>query len=153
MAHSVTREIVIEVPRDALFDIIVEYERYPEFVPSVRGCRVVGRAGPEVDCEYEVDLGVKRIRYVLRHVEERPARLTWSLVGGEWMKVSNGAWDLAEEDGLTRARYTVEVQIARPPLVPQSLVDRLTDELTRVQLPRTLAAFKQRAEAQIAPRT
>jgi hypothetical protein len=38
------------------------------------------------------------------------------------------------------------VQIAKPPLIPQKLVDRITDELTRVQLPRTLEAFKQRAE-------
>jgi ribosome-associated toxin RatA of RatAB toxin-antitoxin module len=146
MPHSVSRELVIGVPRDALFDVIVDYDRYPEFVPSVRGCRVTRRAGTAIDAEYEVDLGLKRIKYTLRHVEERPSRLTWSLVGGEWMKVSNGSWDLAEEGGSTRARYTVEIQIARPPLVPQSLVDRVTDELTRVQLPRTLDAFKARAE-------
>ncbi len=148
MSHSVSREIVIGVPRDALFDVIVDYERYPEFVPSVKACRVTRRAGAAVDAEYEVDLGVKRIRYTLRHQEERPRRVSWSLVGGEWMKVSNGSWDLLEEDGgtRTRARYTVEIQVAKPPLIPQAIVDRIGDELTRVQLPKTLAAFKARAE-------
>jgi hypothetical protein len=62
------------------------------------------------------------------------------------MKVSNGSWELTEEKGRTRAVYSVEIQIARPPLVPQALVDRVSDELTRVQLPRTLDAFKARAE-------
>lgn len=146
MSSRVSREIVIAVPRDELFDLIVDYERYPSFVPSVKGCRVTGRQGNAVDAEYDVDLGVKRIRYTLRHVEERPERVSWSLLGGEWMKISSGSWDLADEQGRTRALYTVEVQINRPPLVPQAVVDRITDELTRIQLPRTLDAFKARAE-------
>jgi hypothetical protein len=79
-------------------------------------------------------------------VEERPHRVSWSLVSGEWMKLSSGSWELFAEGGGTRARYTVEIQIAKPALVPQALVDRVADELTRVQLPRTLQAFKARAE-------
>ena len=146
MASSVTREIVIAAPPSKVFEIIAAYERYPEFVPAVKSC-LVRRQDAGVEVELEVDLGVKRIRYTLLHVEERPRRVSWSLVRGEWMKVSNGSWELSEEaSGQTRARYTVEVQIARPPLVPQALIDRVTDELTRVQLPRTLEAFKARAE-------
>jgi coenzyme Q-binding protein COQ10 len=141
----ITREIVIGVSREELFDLIVDYARYPEFVPGVKACRP-RREGGVVDVEYELDLGVKTIRYTLRHVEERPRRVSWSLVSGTWMKVSSGSWELAEEGGATRARYTVEVQIAKPPLVPQALVDRISDEMTRVQLPRTLDAFKTRAE-------
>jgi hypothetical protein len=62
------------------------------------------------------------------------------------MKVSNGSWELSDDKGRTRALYSVEIQIARLPLVPQALVDRVSDELTRVQLPKTLEAFKARAE-------
>ncbi len=145
MARSVTREIVIGVAPEALFDVIADYGRYPEFVPAVKACRP-RRNGNVVDVDYEIDLGVKTIRYTLRHVEERPLRVTWSLLSGDWMKVSNGAWELVDEGGKTRARYTVEVQVAKPPLVPQAFVDRLSDELTRVQLPRTLDAFRTRAE-------
>ena len=146
MASSVTQEIVIAAPPSKVFDVIAAYERYPEFVPSVKTCRVL-RQDIGVEVELELDLGVKRIRYTLRHLEERPRRVSWSLVRGDWMKVSNGSWELSEEgSGRTRARYTVEVQIAKPPLVPQALIDRVTDELTRVQLPRTLEAFKARAE-------
>jgi len=62
------------------------------------------------------------------------------------MKVSNGSWELTPDGEQTRARYTVEIQITKPVLIPQALVDRVTDQLTRVQLPRTLEAFKARAE-------
>jgi ribosome-associated toxin RatA of RatAB toxin-antitoxin module len=141
-----TQEIVIAAPPERVFDVIADYQRYPEFVPAVRSCRP-RRQGSVVEVDFEVDLGVKRIHYTLRHVEERPRTVSWSLVASDWMKLSNGAWRLEPQPGdRTRALYTVEVQIAKPPLIPQKLVDRVTDELTRVQLPRTLAAFKQRAE-------
>ena len=147
MASKVTREIEIAVPPDRLFDVITDYARYPEFVPGVKACRPGARRGDAVEVEYELDLGIKRVRYTLRHLEQRPRRVEWSLQSGEAMKVSNGSWELEDVGGRTRARYTVEVQVAKLPLVPQAIVDRVTDELTRVQLPRTLEAFKRRAEA------
>jgi coenzyme Q-binding protein COQ10 len=142
---AVTREIFIDAPIDTVFDLIVDYERYPEFVPGIKACRVLP-AGPERRVEYELDLGIKRVKYVLRHVEDRPRKVAWSLVSGELMKVSNGSWELHPEGERTRARYSVEILISKPPLVPQSVMDRISEELTRVQLPRTLEAFKQRAE-------
>jgi len=142
---AVTKEIVFDRPPEAVFEVLADYARYPEFVPGIKGCRVLpGRAAREV--EYELDLGLKRIKYVLRHVETRPTRITWSLVSGELMKVSNGEWALSPEGGVTRARYTVDIQISKPPLIPQSVIDRVSDELTRVQLPKTLEAFKARVE-------
>jgi coenzyme Q-binding protein COQ10 len=142
---AVTKEILIDAPVDRVFDVIVDYPRYPEFVPGIRACRVLPGAG-EKRVEYELDLGIKRIRYVLGHLEERPRKVSWSLVSGELMKVSNGAWELRPEGERTHATYTVEIQISKPPLVPQVVMDKVSDELTRVQLPRTLEAFKARAE-------
>ncbi len=145
MASSITREITIAVPPAKLFDVIADYGRYPEFVPAVKSCRV-RRTGSTVDVDFELDLGVKTIRYTLRHLEERPQKVSWSLLASDWMKVSNGSWELFPEGQATRARYTVEIQISKPMLIPQALVDRVTDQLTRVQLPKTLEAFKGRAE-------
>jgi coenzyme Q-binding protein COQ10 len=145
MTELVSQEVIVDAPIERLYDVIVDYARYPEFVPGIRGCRVVS-TDPEKRVEYELDLGVKRLRYTLRHVEERPRKVTWSLVSGEMMKVSNGSWELTPEGEKTRARYSVEVRIAKPPLVPQVVVDKMSDELNKVALPRNLAAFKARAE-------
>ncbi len=142
---EVSREIVIACAPDRLFDVVVDYARYADFVPGIKACRVLPGQGDR-RVEYELDLGLKRIRYVLRHVEQRPTRVSWSLVSGDALKISNGSWELAPEGSGTRARYSVEIQIAKPPFIPQSVVDKLTDELTRVQLPKTLEAFKARAE-------
>lgn len=142
----VTRQVLIEAPIEKVYDIVVDYPRYPEFVPGIKACRVRDGRAAKKEVEYELDLGVRKIKYVLRHEEQRPRRVSWSLVSGDMMKVSNGSWELADDAGKTRATYSVEIQIARPPLVPQALVDRVADELTRIQLPRTLDAFKARAE-------
>jgi coenzyme Q-binding protein COQ10 len=146
MASKVSKEMVVDVPMERFWEVVADYEAYPGFVPSVKRTRVVRTDKGVKDVEYEVDLGVKTIKYTLRHLEHAPDRMTWSLVKGEMMKVSNGAWELSHHAGKTLARYTVEVQVQKPPLVPQSIMDRVSDELTKVQLPRTLDAFKAQAE-------
>ncbi len=145
MPAASSKEVVVDAPIDVLWGVVADYARYPEFVPGLHAIHV-RPVGAEKHVEYELDIGVKRVRYTLRMAEEPPRRLSWTLVSGDLMKVSNGSWDLTPEGARTRARYTVEVQVSKPPLVPQALVDRISDELTRVQLPRTLAAFKARAE-------
>jgi coenzyme Q-binding protein COQ10 len=146
MASKVSKEMVVDVPLERFWEVVADYEAYPGFVPSVKRTQVVRADKGVKDVEYEVDLGVKTIKYTLRHLEHAPDRMTWSLVKGEMMKVSNGAWELSHHAGKTLARYTVEVQVQKPPLVPQSIMDRVSDELTKVQLPRTLDAFKAQAE-------
>jgi len=143
---SVSKEIVFDRPAEQVFAVLVDYARYPEFVPGIKACRVLPGKGDR-QVEYELDLGLKRIKYVLRHVETRPTRITWSLVSGDMLKVSNGEWLLTAEGGATRAVYTVDIQISKPPLIPQGVIDKVSDELTRVQLPKTLEAFKARVEA------
>jgi coenzyme Q-binding protein COQ10 len=146
MASKVSREMVVDVTVEAFWEVVADYESYSRFVPSVKRTHVVRTEKGVKDVEYEVDLGVKTIKYTLRHLEHAPDRMTWSLLKGDMMKVSNGAWELSNHAGRTLARYTVEVQVQKPPLVPQAIVDRVSDELTKVQLPKTLEAFKARAE-------
>ena len=143
---AVKQEIVIDVPVERFYDVVIDYARYPEFVPGIKACRPRPERAGIREVEYELDLGIKRIRYVLRHEEIRPTRVAWSLVSGEMMKVSSGSWDLVPADGRTKALYAVEVLLAKPPLVPQAVIDKVSEELNRVQLPRILHAFKTRAE-------
>lgn len=145
MSPAVSKEAVFAAPIEKVYGVIVDYARYPEFVPGIKACRPIA-VGGERHVEYELDLGIKTIRYTLRMEEVRPTRVSWTLVRSDWMKASTGSWDLAPEGEGTRARYTVEVLVAKPPLVPQSLVDRISEEMTRVSLPRTLEAFRKRAE-------
>ncbi len=40
---KVTKEVVVETPLERFYDLVVDYERYPEFVPGIHGCRILKR--------------------------------------------------------------------------------------------------------------
>ena len=136
-----TRSVVIDAPAERVFDIIVDYDRYAEFLPEVKEAKSSGRRNNEVDVHYGIDL-VKRIHYTLHMVEDRPRTVRWTFVKGELMRDNHGSWTLEPTpDGKTRATYTIEVGVG--PLVPRSIVNALVDQ----SLPKMLEAFKKRAES------
>ncbi|MFY1829366.1 type II toxin-antitoxin system RatA family toxin [Myxococcus fulvus] len=136
-----TRTIVINAPIEKVFDVITQYERYPEFLPEVKEIRTANRKGDTVDVHYKVDV-MKTVRYSIRVVEERPRRMAWTFIEGEVMKDNKGSWLLEPEgEGKTRATYNVEMALGL--LVPKAVVNALVD----TSLPKMLDAFKRRAES------
>ena len=136
-----SRTIVINAPMEKVFDIITQYEKYREFLSEVKEVRTSGRQGNEVNVHYKVDV-MKTIQYTIRAKEERPTKMSWSFVEGEFMKDNKGSWVLEPAgEGQTRATYTVEMALGA--LVPKSIVNALVE----TSLPKMLEAFKRRAEA------
>jgi len=138
---SATRSILINAPPERVFDVISDYERYPEFLSEVKSIRTSGRQGNQVNIHYEVDV-MKRIRYTLRMTEDRPRGLQWTFVEGDVMKDNKGGWVLeAKPDGKTNAIYTVDVALGL--LVPRPLVTAMVES----SLPKMLESFKKRIES------
>jgi coenzyme Q-binding protein COQ10 len=136
-----TRSVVINAPVEKVFDVITQYEKYGEFLSEVKEVRTSGRQGNEVNVHYKVDV-VKTIKYTIRAKEERPTRMSWTFVEGEFMKDNKGHWLLEPAgEGKTKATYTVEMALGA--LVPKSVVNALVE----TSLPKMLEAFKRRAES------
>ncbi len=136
-----TRSIVIDASIEKCFEVITDYERYPEFLPEVKKITTSNRHGSEIDVHYEADV-VKVIKYSVHMREEPPARLSWSFIEGEFMKDNKGSWTLKDEgNGKTLATYAIEVAVGM--LVPKSVINVLID----TQLPKLLENFKNRIEA------
>ncbi|ATB38954.1 cyclase/dehydrase [Cystobacter fuscus] len=136
-----SRTIVINAPPEKLFDVIAQYEKYPEFLSEVKKIRVLERKDNTLKVQYEVDV-IKTIRYTILVTEERPKRMSWTFVEGEVMKDNKGSWVL-EPDGEGRTKATYTVELALGPLVPKAIVNALTE----TSLPKMLESFKRRAEA------
>lgn len=135
-----TRSIVFNAPIEKCFDVIVDYERYSEFLPEVKKTRVVNRRDAECDVQYEADV-VKRIKYSVHLKEERPGRVSWTYIDGDFMRDNKGGWVLEDQgNGTTKATYTVDITLG--PLVPKSIVNALVD----TSLPKLLENFKKRIE-------
>lgn len=135
-----TRSVVFNAPIEKCFEIISDYERYPDFLPEVRKIRTSNRKGNEVDVQYEAEV-VKVIKYTVHMKEEKPSRVSWSFVDGEFMKDNKGGWVLEDlGNGTTKGTYSIEVTVG--PLVPKTILNALVDS----QLPKLLENFKKRIE-------
>jgi coenzyme Q-binding protein COQ10 len=132
-------EILIDAPRDRVFDVIVDYERYPEFLPDMRVSQVVSRHDGVAVVRFELEL-VMKLSYTLRLVEDRPSRVSWSLEEAKMMVENEGGWTLTEKDGKTHARYGLEIKLRG--LIPKTVTTRLVGQT----LPDTLRRFKDRIE-------
>ena len=137
-----TRSIVIQVTADQLFDVILDFEKYPEFLPEVKKARIVAGQGAIQEVTYNVDIKAKVITYTLKHTADRPTRLAWTMIKGEMMKGNDGAWTLkaGPQPGSTEATYTIDLKLSS--LVP-GFIERA---LAETSLPGLLANFKARAE-------
>ena len=78
-----SRSIVVNAPPEKVYDIVINYDRYPEWLTEVKKISTSERKGSEVKVHYEVDLKIKTIRYTILAREERPNRMSWSFVEGE----------------------------------------------------------------------
>jgi coenzyme Q-binding protein COQ10 len=136
-------EVVVGVPPDRLWDVIVDWDRYPEFLPELKEVVVHRAAHDGYDVTFEVSL-IKRIRYRLRFRADPPHTLAWEMVEGNLLTRNSGAWTLraeGAEGGATRAVYEVDIEVGQ--YVPRAILTKLVT----VSLPRMLAQFKERAEA------
>lgn len=132
--------VVINAPIDRVFDVIVDYERYPEFLPEMKHVEIISRHDGVSVVSFELEI-IMRLGYTLRLQEDRPHAVTWSLDNAKMMAANDGAWRLeALGDEQTRATYGLEVKLRG--LIPKSVSTRLVG----TTLPETLSRFKARAE-------
>jgi coenzyme Q-binding protein COQ10 len=137
-----TRSIVIDAPTEKVFDVLAAYEKYPEYLSEVKEAKTANRKGNQVEVHYKVDLSIKTIKYSIRMTEERPTRLSWIFLQGEFMKDNKGSWVLEPAgDGKTKATYSVEIAVG--PLVPKAILNALVE----TSLPKMLDSVKKRVES------
>lgn len=121
--------------------VILDFPRYPQFLPEMSEATVIRHEGDEWVVRYVVHV-IRRLEYTLRLVRHDDHSLTWSLVEGVF-KSNSGGWTLEplDEGRRTRATYTLDLDVGM--FVPGSVMKTLVGR----NLPATLRAFKARAES------
>lgn len=122
---------------EQLYDVIADYEKYPEFLSEVKSCKVLKTEGDKKIVEFSVSL-IKTFKYTLAMTEHKPDLISWDFVGGEIFKSSSGHWKLQEEAGRTRANYNVEAQFSI------FLPGPIAKTLLTVNLPTMMSAYHKR---------
>lgn len=132
------------VSPDELKAVILDFEKYPEFMKEVTKVEVLERSDEEIVAKFHVHVSFAgfdiRSWYVTRYAID-DTTISWELVESDGISKMNGRWELTEtDDGECKAKYQAEVEttMAVPPEIQAAFVEE--------SLPKLMEAFRDRAE-------
>lgn len=138
---SASRTEVVDVDINKLYDVLVDYEKYPEFVDGVSAIKVLAKDDKTAKVEYNLNM-IKSFKYIINLKQERPNRLSWTLDSGDLFKKNDGEWKLKDlGNGKTEVTYTLDLDFKM--FAPSSILSALTEK----NLPVMMGSFFKRAKA------
>lgn len=88
---TVRKSVIVPHSCEAMFDLVDDFERYPEFLPWCRAAEVLERSDEMDVARLRIDYRGLRTEIATRNAKQRPHRMTLELVegpftsfGGEW---------------------------------------------------------------------
>ena len=138
MASANTKE-VFNCNCEEFFEIVSDYEKYPEFLPEVKSVKIVKNSSDSKEMEYQVSL-IKTFKYRLRAKEVKNESVIFEFIGGDVFKTMKGSWKLTDQKGKCAVEYNVEATFGM--LVPESMAKPLVS----ANLPLMMANFKKRVK-------
>lgn len=137
---AVSKTQTFQAPIENIYNVIVDYESYPDFMEGVSNIEVLDQDEDGATVEYHLNI-IKTFKYTLRLTHDRPNSVSWEFESGDMFKKNNGSWELVDNgDGTTEVTYTLDTKFKG--LVPSMI----TDKLTETSLPAMMAAVEERAK-------
>lgn len=136
---KVSQTEVFNCSVEDFYKIIVDYEKYPDFMDEVQSVKILSGEGDTQHIEYKISV-IKTISYVLEITHKAPVETSWKLVKGDLFKKLNGSWKLEDSGGRCKAEYSVDIQFGI--FVPGPIVKTLQT----VNLRSMMSAFHKRVE-------
>jgi Oligoketide cyclase/lipid transport protein len=139
MSHA-SASIEIKAPISTVYDVISDFEAYPDFLPETKEVVVEKHSGKTAIVRFTISM-IKKISYKL-DIKLHPHKgLSWKLIEGDMMKNNSGQWKLTEpKKGLTHAVYEIDMDFGG--MVPKAISNKLIGS----NLPSMMKQFRDRAE-------
>lgn len=141
MSNQIQRKKEFKVSSSALYQTIIDFENYKNFLPEVVGSTIVsGKGTSQVRVRFEIEV-MKRFAYELDFSLVPEREVSWRLVESDFFKTNQGKWLLTPAKDKTQVTYELEVKFGF--LVP----GWITKKLTETSLPQMFDKFEQNAMA------
>jgi hypothetical protein len=148
MADSVTERTTIDATKDACLDVLLDFERYPEWAKDLKEVNVLDRdaEGRGLEVRFRAAGMGYSTNYTLRYDYSDPDTLAWRLIRGDITRKLDGSYHFAEApDGGLDVTYELEAELVVP--LPGFIKRR-----TQLKIMHTaLKELKTRVETQTAP--
>lgn len=136
---SVSRTETFDVEIENLYNVIVDYSSYPEFVDGVSSINVLEQTESGARVEYGLNL-IKKFKYILSLSHQKPTSVSWEFESGDLFKKNKGSWELVDlGNGQTEVTYSLDIDVKG--FVPKSIISKLTDS----SLPAMMKSYRERA--------
>lgn len=138
---SAEKTEIFDVEKEKIFKVISDLESYPDFMTGVENLEILETSGNQVKARYDLNL-IKKFSYIMNHTVEAPDKVSWSFVSGDFIKRSEGSWELKDlGDGNTEVTYKIDIdfKVMVPGMISKKLVSS--------NLPSMMKAVKEKAKA------
>jgi ribosome-associated toxin RatA of RatAB toxin-antitoxin module len=114
VADQTSASIDIAASPAEIMAVIADFERYPEWVDSMKSAEVLTRSGRQpTTVRMVLDHNLVKDDYVLAY-DWQPNIVTWHLVQGTLLKAMDGAYELRPNGPSTTVTYHLTVDVNLP---------------------------------------
>jgi len=92
--HEIRRSALVVFTPEQMFDLVVDVERYAEFLPWVAGAEMHEKSEHELLASMDMQRSGVRERFTTRNTFDRPSFMTLQLVRGPF-RMLDGRWSFA----------------------------------------------------------
>ncbi len=118
----ITSVLRFEAPRDCVFAVLTDYQRYKEWFPGCEVSAVVSRMDGSVDAEFVINM-VRKVRVGMRFEAQPTHGLKFHMVHGKDLRSYSGSYRLVESADGKGTTVFAEMEIDVGAMVPQFIVD------------------------------
>jgi len=112
--REIRRSALVTFSPEQMFDLVIDVERYPQFLPWVSGAQLHEKSERELLASMEMQRSGVRERFSTRHTFERPSFMTLEMVEGPF-RVLEGRWSFAPIGTAgTRVELEMRFEFANP---------------------------------------
>lgn len=112
--HEVRRSALVTFSPEQMFDLVVDVERYPQFLPWVTSAELHEKSDRDLLASMEMQRAGVRERFTTRNTFERPSTMTLRLVRGPF-RLLEGRWSFTPiGDAGTRIELEMRFEFANP---------------------------------------
>ena len=112
--REIRRNALVTFSPEQMFDLVIDVERYPEFLPWVAAAELHEKSDRDLLASMEMQRGGMRERFTTRNEFERPGFMDMQLVRGPF-RVLDGRWTFTPiADAGTRIELAMRFEFANP---------------------------------------
>lgn len=146
MVQRATQSIVVVAEPSAVYSVVVDFDRYREWVADLKTIDVLERDadGRALEVAFRAAAFGRSTKYALRYdYSHAPDLLSWHQTYGDVTEVLNGSYHFAPVGDVANTTVTYDLEVALAVPVPQFIQARAAGRIQR----HALHELKMRVEA------